>query len=51
MIGIKKVIDGDLIFNSIHLDGLLLNLKTYKKEDLTNLDVFIEAFETGKPST
>ena len=51
LIGIKKVIDGDLIFNSIHLDGLLFHLKTYKKEKLTNLDVFIEAFETGKPST
>ncbi|MGL4384372.1 MAG: translocation/assembly module TamB, partial [Flavobacterium sp.] len=51
LIGIKNVIDGDLIFNSIHLDGLLFHLKTYKKEKLTNLDVFIEAFETGKPST
>jgi TamB, inner membrane protein subunit of TAM complex len=51
LIGIKKVIDGDLIFNDIRLDGLLFNLKTYKKEKQTNLDVFIEAFETGKPST
>lgn len=51
IIGIKKIVDGDLIFNGIKLDGLLFNLKTYKKEKLTNLDVFIEAFETGKPST
>ena len=28
LIGIKNVIDGDLIFNSIHLDGLLFHLKT-----------------------
>lgn len=51
LIGIKKVMDGDLIFNTIYLEGVLFNLKTYKKEKLTNLDVFIEAFETGKPST
>lgn len=51
IIGIKKIIDGDLIFNDIKLDGVLFNLKTYKKEKLTNLDVFIDAFETGKPST
>ncbi|MGL5112390.1 MAG: translocation/assembly module TamB domain-containing protein [Flavobacterium sp.] len=51
IIGLKKIIDGDLIFKDIQLDGLLFNLKTYKKEKLTNLDVFIAAFETGKPST
>lgn len=51
IIAVKKAIDGDLVFNDIRLDGLLFNLKTYKKEKLTNLDVFIEAFETGKPST
>ena len=28
----KKLVDGDLIFSDLLLDGLLFNLKTYKKE-------------------
>ncbi|MEN9981334.1 MAG: hypothetical protein RL542_1121 [Bacteroidota bacterium] len=46
----KKLLDGDLIFSDLHLDGLVFNLKTYKKEKLTNIDVFINAFGEGKPS-
>jgi hypothetical protein len=47
----KKLLDGDLIFDGLDLHGLLFNLKTYKNEKETNLDKFIKAFETGKPST
>ncbi len=47
----KKILDGDLIFGNIELDELLFNLKTYKNEKLTNIDVFINAFGTGKPSS
>ncbi len=52
ILDIKKVLDGDLLFGTIRADGLYLNLKYYKgsKKD-TNLDKFIELFETGKPST
>lgn len=46
---IKRMIDGDLIFKDIRFDGLLFDLKTYKGEKKTNIDVFIEAFDTGKP--
>lgn len=46
----KKIVDGDLIFGNINLDGLLFNLKTYKNEKETNIDKFINAFNTGKPS-
>ena len=46
----KKILDGDLIFGNIRLDGLLFNLKTYKNEKETNIDHFINAFNTGKPS-
>ena len=46
----KKLLDGDLIFSDLHLDEVLFNLKTYKKEKLTNIDVFINAFGEGKPS-
>jgi hypothetical protein len=47
----KKLLDGDLIFDGLDLHGLLFNLKTYKNEKESNLDKFIKAFETGKPST
>ncbi|MEC5167162.1 hypothetical protein RCH18_002912 [Flavobacterium sp. PL11] len=47
----KKLLDGDLIFDDLELQGLLFNLKTYKNEKISNLDQFINAFETGKPST
>jgi formylmethanofuran dehydrogenase subunit D len=47
----KRLLDGDLIFDGLDLYGLLFNLKTYKNEKETNLDKFIKAFDTGKPST
>nr|WP_255462864.1 translocation/assembly module TamB domain-containing protein [Flavobacterium sp. GP15] len=47
----KKLLDGDLIFDGLELKGLLFNLKTYKNEKDSNLDKFVAAFETGKPST
>ncbi|WP_369753608.1 translocation/assembly module TamB domain-containing protein [Flavobacterium sp. WC2409] len=46
----KKILDGDLIFKDIHLEGLLFKLKTYKNEKESNIDNFINAFNTGKPS-
>jgi hypothetical protein len=48
VLGAKKVLDGDLIFGDIALDGVLFNLKTYKKEPKNNLDYFIDAFGTSK---
>ncbi|MCC9070868.1 translocation/assembly module TamB [Flavobacterium sp. F-65] len=50
ILGVKRVLDGDLIFGEIRLTRLLFNLKTYKNEKQTNLDVFIHSFETGKPT-
>ena len=46
----SQMIDGDLHFGVIRLDGLVFNLKQYKNEAGTNLDRFIEAFDSGKPS-
>jgi virulence-associated protein VapD len=46
----KKLLDGDLIFGDLRLDGLIFNLKTYKNEKYSNIDKFIAAFETGKKS-
>jgi hypothetical protein len=34
ILGVKKVFNGDLLFGKIALDGLLFNLKTYKKEKI-----------------
>lgn len=46
----KKLLDGDLIFDDLDVHGFLFNLKTYKREKVSNLDVFVKAFETGKKS-
>ncbi len=50
ILGGKKLLDGDLIFGDLDLDGLYFNLKTYKNEDETNIDKFINAFGVGKPN-
>jgi hypothetical protein len=43
-------LNGDLLFNTVRLDGVLFDLKTYKNEKKTNIDVFIDAFGSDKPS-
>ena len=48
VLGFKKMLDADLVFGDIALDGVLFNLKTYKKEKKSNLDYFIDAFGTSK---
>ncbi|HJS00620.1 MAG TPA: translocation/assembly module TamB domain-containing protein [Flavobacterium sp.] len=42
-------LEGDLLFKKVRLDGVLFDLKTYKNEKKTNIDVFIESFDSGKP--
>jgi hypothetical protein len=44
----KRLLDVDLIFGEVRLDGVLFNLKTYKNEKETNLDKFINAFGTSE---
>jgi TamB, inner membrane protein subunit of TAM complex len=46
----KKLIAGDLIFGTIRLDGLVFNLKTYKGENQSNINVFVDAFGKSKPT-
>jgi hypothetical protein len=50
LLGGKKLLDGDLVFGDLGLDGVYFNLKTYKNEDETNIDKFINAFGVGKPN-
>ncbi|WP_246022055.1 translocation/assembly module TamB domain-containing protein [Flavobacterium cellulosilyticum] len=45
----NKLFIADLYFGEIQLDGLIFNMKTYKKEKDSNLDRFIASFDTGKP--
>ncbi|NDP27969.1 MAG: translocation/assembly module TamB, partial [Flavobacterium sp.] len=45
----SKLLDGDLLFGDITLDGFYFNMKTYKNEKYSNLDKFITAFKNDKP--
>lgn len=45
----NKLLNVNLIFGDIALDGVYFNMKTYKKEKRSNLDVFVAAFDSGKP--
>ena len=45
----KKLMNVDLIFGNIAADGLYFNMKTYKKEKLSNLDKFVASFDSGAP--
>ena len=47
IISFRKLYKGKLTFGDIDIETLYFNLKTYKNEDETNLDVFIDKF--GKP--
>ena len=51
ILGGKKILSGDLIFGDVRLDGLSFKIKLYKNETQTNLDQFINAFDSDKPST
>lgn len=51
ILDLNKMTSGDLIFGSIRLNRLLVNMKTYKGETDTNLDKFIGSFDDGKPSS
>ncbi len=44
-----KLMNVDLIFGDIATDGLYFNMKTYKNEKVSNLDIFVKAFDSGAP--
>ena len=46
---LKKMVEGDLEFGEMDVEGLFLNLRTYAGERDTNLDVFIDKLDDGKP--
>lgn len=47
----NQLLEGNLYFGSIYGEDLQLNMKTYKGDSLSNLDVFINSFDDGKPSS
>lgn len=51
ILDLKKLVDGDLHFGEVRLDGLDFHLHNYKGEKDTNLDVFVALFDDGKKST
>ncbi len=48
ILSFKKLKTGDLIFGDIAADKLFFNLKNYKNEKESNINVFVKLFETGK---
>lgn len=49
ILSISNVIDGTLNFGDIDLENLIFNLKTYKDETDTNLDIFVARFDNDNP--
>nr|WP_210423729.1 translocation/assembly module TamB domain-containing protein [Croceivirga thetidis] len=49
ILSVKNLIDGKLEFGDFDIEGLLFNMKTYKGERDTNLDVFVDKLDDGKP--
>lgn len=46
---LRRMINGDLEFGEIDVDGLYLNMITYEGEKDTNLDVFVAKLDDGQP--
>ncbi|RNC88659.1 MAG: translocation/assembly module TamB [Allomuricauda sp.] len=49
ILSLRNLRNGKMEFGDIDVNGLFFNLKTYEGERLTNLDVFIEKVDDGKP--
>ncbi|HLT54369.1 MAG TPA: hypothetical protein VKZ97_10770, partial [Flavobacteriaceae bacterium] len=50
ILNFKKLYEGKLTFGDIDIEGLTLNIKTYKDEPQTNLDVFVARFDDDQPT-
>ena len=49
IISVKNLYNGKLTFGDIDVEELVFNLKTYKGDIDTNLDVFVDKFEDDNP--
>ncbi|WP_235922019.1 translocation/assembly module TamB domain-containing protein [Flavobacterium phycosphaerae] len=48
ILDLGKLMNGKLLFGDLRFDNFYLQIKTYKKEKDTSLDVFIDAFDDGQ---
>ncbi|MBT8287036.1 MAG: translocation/assembly module TamB [Flavobacteriaceae bacterium] len=51
VLSFKKLYENKFTFGDIDLEGLYLNLKTYRGEANTNLDVFVSKLDDNQPRT
>ena len=49
ILSIRNMINGRLEFGDVDMEGLVFKLTTYEDEQKTNLDVFVEKLDDGKP--
>jgi hypothetical protein len=49
ILDIGKMFAGDLLFGDILMDGVVFNLRIYKDEDDSNINKFIELFDSDTP--
>lgn len=50
VVSFSNLAGGNLTFGDIDIENLLFNIKTYKGDSDTNLDVFVRKFEKNNPS-
>lgn len=50
VLNFSKLVKGKLTFGDIDINGMVFNIKTYKGEDQTNLDVFVAKFDDEEPT-
>jgi hypothetical protein len=51
VLSFKKIANSNLQFGQLKSEKLTFHLKTYKGEKFTNLDLFVKAFDNGKPGS
>ncbi|QBZ98245.1 translocation/assembly module TamB domain-containing protein [Flavobacterium sangjuense] len=51
ILDLNKLINGKLLFGDLRLDYFYLQIKNYKGEKHTSLDVFVDAFDDGKKAS
>ena len=48
---IEKLIEGDVRFSNLHLDGMILKIKKYSKEEVNSLQFFLNILNSKKDTS
>jgi len=48
---LKKLVDGDVRFSNLQLDGLILNIKKYSSDQVNSLQFFLNVLKSKKDAT